>query len=426
MPSSGGLWDAVSSPLLQRQVRLLAPRRAFVAVGLALYALTLPVIGVALATGLWPILTTLFHLILFGTMSLSWGFRALRGAEETAGELVVDEDALRFGGTVLARRSELAQGFLIPDEKGVLVRLERKGPLSPGIHLRVANEAEGRELLRLLGFDASRTAAEMRIATGMLALPVMRQMLLIFAPFPPMLVAAFLLALLHVPAAGPIIGLTVMLTLAWVFGLAFTPTHVRVGTDGIVTRWLGRERYIAYTTVAEIETYDEWVGTKQQRGVKLTLQTGEVVKLPTGQTTIGSSEAARLAERITEARAAGGAGAVAAATLVRGGRSTRAWLSALRATGEGAQDLRTPAVPRDVLLRVVEDATATEGARVGAAIAALGTKDDDAKMRVRIAASATASPKLRIALDRIAAEATEEDLAGILEDIEPEARRIAR
>ncbi len=415
----------MSARLFARSVRKLSPRWLFVGTGAVLWGLALPLIAAALLTGVWPMLLGLVHLALFGTMALSWGFRSLRGTGESRGELVVDEKTVRFDGNVLAERSELTQGFLVPDEGRMLVRLERRGA-RPAIHLRVEDEAEGRELLKVLGFDANRTAAELSVATGLLALPVAKQLLALLTPIPIVLVASALVAATHAAFAGPLIAMLVLSTLIWTFGLAFAPTKVRVGTDGVVTRWLGRERFIAWASVSDVETYDERVGTKQQHGVKLTLTNGEVVRLPTGQTTIGTTEAARLAERIAEARAAGSTGAAASATLVRRGRTAQDWLRALRAAGEGAQDLRSPAVPREVLLRVVEDAGASEGARVGAAIAVVENASADEKERVRIAASATASPKLRVALDRIATGETEEELVGILDEIEPAAARRER
>ena len=62
----------------------------------------------------------------------------------------------------------------------------------------------------------------------------------------------------------------------------------------------------------------------------------------------------------------------------------------------------TPAVPVEVLWRVVEDPTAATTARAGAAFALRSTLDDDGKARLRIVADACAAPKLRVALDELA------------------------
>lgn len=406
----------MSAPL-ERSVRKLEPKRLFVGLGFGIYALALPMItmGILVAP---PVLFGLIHVLLFGTMALSYGYRSLDGATETPGKLTIDDDVVKLDGALLARRSELKQGFLVPDATGTLLRLERKGALSPGIHLRVKDEAEGRELLRALGFDAGHAAAEMRIATGLLAMNPLKQMLMLLPPVFGVVALSLLSAVVLGHAAGPVIAFAVLMSLVWTFGLAFTPTKVRVGTDGIVTRWLGRERFIPYASVDSVQTYDEWVGTKQQRGVRVTLHSGEQVKLPTGQTSIGTSEAARLAQRIAEAREAGRTGDAAATTLLRGGRTAKEWVRALRGAGEGAQNLRTAAVPHDVLLRVVEDAGATESARVSAAIAALATADDDAKTRIRVAAEVSASPKLRVALDKVATSPTDDELAEILERVD--------
>jgi hypothetical protein len=86
------------------------------------------------------------------------------------------------------------------------------------------------------------------------------------------------------------------------------------------------------------------VSTKRQHGVKLFLRGGEIVRIPTGQFDIGASNAKLLGRRI-----------------------------------EGAF-----------------------GERAGAALAALSTPEPTAKERIRVAAESSASPKLRVALTRIA------------------------
>lgn len=77
-----------------------------------------------------------------------------------------------------------------------------------------------------------------------------------------------------------------------------------------------------------------------------------------------------------------------------------------------------PAVPRDVLLRIVEDSHAAPLERASAAVAAIESGDDDAKKRVRVAAGATASPKLRIALDRIVESSDEQAIVEALDELE--------
>jgi hypothetical protein len=114
--------------------------------------------------------------------------------------------------------------------------------------------------------------------------------------------------------------------------------------------------------------------------------------------------------------------------LVRGGKSLLEWVRDLKRIGAGVVDHRTPAVPIDVLLRVVEDSAADAADRASAALAAISHASPDAKRRVRVAAEATASPHLRVALTRIAEDASNSDddlLATVLDDLEKEDRQRA-
>lgn len=111
---------------------------------------------------------------------------------------------------------------------------------------------------------------------------------------------------------------------------------------------------------------------------------------------------ARIADGISRHRA--GTTHVDVDALCRGGRDSEAWLDALPATVDARASFRSPALPPAVLLRVVEDATQHEDARVGAALALRDTLDDESRARIRAAAGACASTELRHALEAAAAE----------------------
>jgi hypothetical protein len=389
------------------------PKAAFVALGLALWAGTIPVLALVIATGVVPLLTLMVHCLLFGTMALSYGTRSTKNARFDDGMLTVDEHRLALDGATLATREELTQGYLVPTQQGTLVRLERRG-LHPGIVLRVADEQVGRALLQALGFDAAHAVAEMRIASQLIAFNMLTQLAVTMPAVGVGMAAIFAIAATLRAQGGPFVFAVVALMLTYMLGLAFAPTTVRIGTDGIATRWLWRERFIPFSTIAKTEKYDEYVASKRQRGVRLTLTNGEAVRLPTGQTDIGEVEAARLLTRIEEARAARHAGNVSPDLLVRGDRDVAGWVRALRGIGEGAQQLRASALPIDVLLQLVEDASAREVDRASAAVAALASADAEAKRRVRVAAETTASPKLRVALNRIAEDPEEAEIGAVL------------
>jgi hypothetical protein len=403
---------------------LLRPKRAFVALGTALLALTPLVVAFVIASGIFPLVTLLIHPVLFGTMALVYGFRSTRGAKVDEGTLRVDGQNISVGETIAARRDELKGAFIVPTDEGTLVHLVRKGRLAPSVFVRVQSREQAAAFLRELGFDAERTAAEMKIASGLLGMSLARQLALMLLPILLFIPASVVAVALFKSAAGMLAGVALLLTYA--FGMAFSPTTVRIGTDGIATRWLGRNRFIKHSDIARTETYDEHIAGKQQRGVRLALQSGEEIRLATGQTDIGKVEATRLAHRIEEARSAAGTGAKGGTTdlLTRGKRTVVDWVRHLRGMGAGAVGLRTSAPTPDVLLRIVEDSRAAPIERASAAVAAIASGEDDVRRRVRIAADTTASPKLRIALERIAADTPEPEedalLAEALEELNEE------
>jgi hypothetical protein len=403
---------------------LMRPKSAFVALGAIALGSALPVLGLVAVTGVYPLLTLLVHSLLFGTMALKYAYNSPTTAEFIEGELKVDANGIALDGRTIARRAELTQGFVVPIEDGVLVRLERDA-VRPALFLRMKDEAEARRVLEALGFDATHVTATMRIASGLVAMPVGRQAVLMLLPiFFFLSIALGATALLG--AAGMSYFFTsIMLLLAYAFTMAFAPTTVSIGTDGLVTRWLGRTRYIAFSEVRDVERYDEYIATKRQRGVRLTLRSGEVVRLATGQTDVGLTEAARLAARIEEARAARAAGAAHPADLlVRGDRTPLDWVLALRRLGAGAFDLRTPAIPHDTLLGVVEDSAAPAIDRASAAVAAMASDDLEVHRRVRVAAATTASPKLRVALELIADKREDErasEISAVLDELDEDA-----
>lgn len=93
-----------------------------------------------------------------------------------------------------------------------------------------------------------------------------------------------------------------------------------------------------------------------------------------------------------------------AAVLGRGGRSFSDWWSALAGRSADAA-YREIAIPRAALLTTIEDTDAPADVRLGAAVALsrLGL-DDIGRARVRVASQLTRDPKLRIGLDRAAAD----------------------
>jgi hypothetical protein len=406
---------------------LVRRNRAWLALGASPYLLGLALFVAAATTGHWLLALSIPHMTVFGTLGLWWAYSSNRNPVHLPGGITVDDEAVYHAGRLVARRDDLEAGLLSPKRGEFTVRLQRRGP-RPSIVVKVRDAEEGRALLRALGFDAQQTAVELRAASSLFTWGVAKQLLVTVAPI---LVALLLLGMLigsrspRVAAFGiPAVGLSAFV---WMFGLIFSPTRVRIGVDGIVTRWLGKERFIPLSRVTGVGAYEERVGGKTYVGVAVQLAGGERVKIPAGQKGWMQVDPNEIEERIREAQKLhqDGADAVDARALERGGRDTRAWVAALRALGAGANaDMRTAPVPAEKLLRIAEDASAPAVVRAGAAVAAGASPD--ARQRLRVAAKTTASPSLRVALERVAADdATDEALAealGELDEIQARAR----
>jgi len=108
-----------------------------------------------------------------------------------------------------------------------------------------------------------------------------------------------------------------------------------------------------------------------------------------------------------------------ATLLARGGRDVTEWLRALHALRNGeAGAYRAAAIPEEVLWRTVEDPTSDPTVRAGAAVALRDSLDEGGRVRLRVAAAASASPRLRVALEKVASPTDEEELARALEGCE--------
>jgi hypothetical protein len=96
------------------------------------------------------------------------------------------------------------------------------------------------------------------------------------------------------------------------------------------------------------------------------------------------------------------------ALLVPRGRSAGQWMKDLRALFCGS-NYRAPVLPPDQLWRIAEDPAAEPAKRAGAAFVLRRTLDDEGRARLRVAAEASAAPRVRVAL--LAASDTRHDEA---------------
>ena len=206
--------------------------------------------------------------------------------------------------------------------------------------------------------------------------------------------------------------------------LTIARTHVEIGADGILTRWFGKERFFPFSQIEWVNPFKSKQLNKRYLGVELVLRDGEAVRLLVGQERWADEDQAMVVERIREAIEAYSSGMAGAdaSILGRNGRAPKDWIMSLRAIGAGANaDMRTSPIPLERLWRIVEDASASAVARASAAIALAPQVPPSERRRIRIAAQATASPKLRIALDHATdSEISDEALAESLADLDAE------
>jgi hypothetical protein len=316
-------------------------------------------------------------------------------------------------GDVRVPRAALSAGFVKPEAGAPRVLLRRRRGLP--IELEAGSTDEARALLMALGLDASQTAVDFRTPSPIVGDRWASALAGIAMGF-------VVLAAQAVARVGPhVVGPAFMTMILIFIALASVSTRLRIGADGVETRWLRRRRFIPYEQFAGAQRYSKSWGRSRIDGLRITLRTGETVDLPVQ---VGSwwrgDKLMLVEERIREAKEAyrRGDAAVDAAMLERGGRSVGEWVAALRAIGTGANaTLRVAPLPRDRLLRIVEDATQPGLARAAAAVAVGAEMDEEGRARLRVAAEATAATKLRVSIERAASGASSPELEEALSEL---------
>lgn len=400
---------------------LVRPKLSYLVASAACGAVGAALLATAFVTGAYALISVIVNCVIIGAIAMRYGLMSTRKAHVAPGMLRVDRhqrllfQALRGREEVLAHRSELTHGFIAPTEGAMLVRLTRN--VNVPLFVRVRDASEGERLLLALGFDAEHVAAEMKVASGLLSKSVGKQ-LLYMLPLLVLFMGVFLPMVSRLGHGGPIL-LSVLPLVAYSLAVAYLPTSIRIGTDGIFTSWLGQKRFIAHSDIEIASIYDESISSTRQHGVKLVLKSGKVVRIPTGQTDIGADDARQLCHRLYQALYARTDGAAAPAAIAQGGRSLHDWIRDLRSLGAGAIGHRTQAMPLDALLRIVEDSRASARDRVVAALAAMSSGEDpDIERRVRVAAEASAAPHLRALLMRIVDDENYASIVNALEQLD--------
>lgn len=341
------------------------------------------------------------HLTIAGALVFASVWRRKPRAILDPVEVDADDATLRIGSTVVPR-SAVKNAETMPAVNGTSVRIALRGRLNE--HVLVKDDETAHAVLKKLGFDPSQTTASYRIASMIAS----RYRYAPFLFFPVAMLAAFVSAGLH--THGPTLVPFVFLLMLPMF---LTPTKLVVGVDGLLLRWLWVREFIPTKDIVYVRRYDDGYGRNRRRGVELALP-GRMLKLPM----YSDEQIATIETRIRDVvRLAHSSTHVDEGALVlsRGELEWREWIARLKALGAGeTATLRSAAIPPEQLWRVAEDPAQPALARAAAAVA-VGTTD---RLRLAEVAKTTAAPKLRIALERAAEGASDEEMEEALRELE--------
>jgi hypothetical protein len=211
---------------------------------------------------------------------------------------------------------------------------------------------------------------------------------------------------------------------------AMLPTTVTVGADGVLVQWLSQRTFIPIGDLLGVSLSEETGVFGMPAMLHLQRRAGPPIPIQVGSLRVYGRGAALADWAIHQALAQRDAHLADAVPLPeRGSGSAKAWLEALRTVGRPG-GYRAEAAPDAARLwRVVEDPTKAPSVRAAAAVVLGASLDEAGRQRLRVAAAATAAPKLRIALEAAArsddARLTEA-LAEVDEPVDDESARAAQ
>ncbi len=191
-------------------------------------------------------------------------------------------------------------------------------------------------------------------------------------------------------------------------------TRLTVGSDGVFRERFMRDRFVSFAKIARV--------TRKDGGLFLELRDGGAMRLIRRRLTaadevrspmfdIFAELLALQIQRAMEVRHELTRAAEDDSLVARRGRPPKKWIDDLRSAPRTGNDYRTLPVGDESLPRLVADASRAADARIGAAIALRAREGEAVVPQLRVAAATTASPKLRVALEKIADGAPDDELA---------------
>jgi hypothetical protein len=201
------------------------------------------------------------------------------------------------------------------------------------------------------------------------------------------------------------------LSLAFVLPL-YLRRRLSVGTDGVLMSGALRSRFVPFRDLGSAAALDQ----RSPSLCKLVItrrDDGPIVLW------MRRAEAEAAAARIQAAiDASDGSAETARLQLRRDGPDVREWLARLRALTRRREPYRAVGATADALWRLLDDPGAGESERAAAAVV-LGTDaSGEERTRLREVAARVASPRVRVAMERVAAGAEEDDLAAAMDAVE--------
>lgn len=420
------------------------PRRQRRAIGAAvLWAITFPIVFAAIGklvgqlAGMPPGPPTWLAPALLGGIGLGAAIAALvhRASKGRPGTMRRDGDALvveRAGTTRSVPMSEVDSGWTSKQPDGT----DRVGVTLRGgetIHLDLPG-GEGQSKLEELGLDASKRRLRLSLWSGF------ESVLMGFA-------GAVLGGLAWLPLGGiggdvlsrldaadlaaPLaLATLVPMMVLGVLVMRRAEPEVTIGSDGVGVAGgslRAKRRFYPFERIAGVDV-TRGVNARNLPDVVVRLKLVgagggaddvEIARLLSSPSTDTLVET--LVRRVHEAMAARAAAPEAEASgLLDGmGEGIGPWIASLRKLASVGDGYRAVALGRDRLVALVDDARAAARSRIAAAVVLAEQGDTEGLSRVRVAADACASPRVRVALERVADGSIDEQaIAEAIEDEE--------
>jgi hypothetical protein len=306
--------------------------------------------------------------------------------------LRIDSTGLYRDGSLLFARDPPRLGYLrpLPSAKCEVRLMSASGRRL--CTLTAASNQEALALLEALALDALRSVVALDVS------PPWR--------FVRQLVLQIVIVLLFsnftrggIAAAWPwLFGVPVALALVW-------PRKVRIGTDGVRVSWFIWHRFYPHTSIRLVDD--------EKRGVRLTLQDGSTVLIP-------SRESDALLSSIRSAQTSDAPLWPAASTLERQGRPTERWLASLGALSSSpTPGYRDAHLHAGQLWPILESSVYAPSTKAAAAMALRGSLGEPDRARLRRAAQSYAAPALAKVMEVVAdADASDDELVAAVEAAE--------